>query len=395
MSRIIKTIPRSAGVYASAGITVADILAKIGEIKGGFDSFKARNEARLNAIDADLREQNSRRETARALGGGRSVGGDASEARKGFLAAASGRVNAALTTGSNPDGGYLIPTEIDRTIGQLVQVDSTMRRLARVISTNRESYVRLYNLKGTEANWVTETEARSETAGPKFAKLEVPVCELVAQPVSTQQLLDDAMIDVASELEQDIALAFSQKENTAFVNGDGVKQPKGFLDYTKVANASFAWGKLGFVTTGEAAGFAATTASVSPADCLINLIYSLKSGYRTNAVFVMNTSTVAIVRKFKDNDGRFLWVDSIAAGQPPTLLGYPVYVEDEMPSIEANAFPIAFGDFSRGYVIVDRTGMRMLIDPYTSKPFVKFYTTRRVGGGVQDFNAIKLLKIAV
>lgn len=391
MTRFI-SIPRSARVFASANPSIADVLAKVGEVTSAAKAFQTRFTARLDAIDAELRDQNSRRETAKALGAGAPHHGDA-EARRAFLEVATGRVQAASTS-DGPDGGYLVPTEIDRVIRRLIQNDSVMRTIARIVPTTRESYTRLFNVGGTEAFWVTEKEARGDTANAKYAKLETKCFEMFTQPAATQQILDDAMLDMPSELERDIALAFGQTENAAFVSGDGVKEPKGFLDYNTVANASWAWGKLGFVATGDASGFVTTTASVNPADCLIDLVYSLKSGYRRNASWLMNSNTVAIVRKFKDNDGRFLWSDSIVPGQPPTLLGYPVYVEEEMPNVGAGEFPIAFGDFARGYVIVDRFGTRLLIDPYTQKPWVKFYATRRVGGGVDDFAAIKLLKVA-
>lgn len=392
--RFFKNIPRTAGIYANANPSIADILAKTGEIKGAFEAFKSRIDARLDAMDADLREQNSRRETAKALGGGASRV-DISAVRKEFLSVAAGRVQAALTTSNNPEGGYLVPTEIDRSIGRLIEDESALRRIATVRPIETDEYSRLFNLKGTEAAWVTETESRPDTANSKYAKLTYKAHEMYAQPAATQQVLDDSDPMIASEIEIDIASAFADLESAALINGSGAKTPHGLIGgYNAVANSSWVWGKLGYVATGDASGFVTTTASVSPADCLINLIHSLKAGYRRNAAFLMNDSTAAIVRKWKDNEGRHLWVDSLALGEAPTLLGYPVYTDPNMPDVAAGETPIAFGDFKRGYLIVERKGIRLLIDPYTAKPWVKFYATRRVGGGVQDFAAIKLLKIA-
>lgn len=396
MSRSLLNVPRSARIFASASPSLADLLTKVGEINGAFKAFQAKIGARIDAIDADLRDQNSRRETARVLGGDRSFSdADISAVRAEFLNVAAGRVQAALSTANNPEGGYLVPTEIDRSIGRLIDDVSAMRRISRVIQIQSDEYSRLFNLQGTEAAWVSETESRTDTANSKYAKLTYKAYEMYAQPAATQQVIDDSDPNIASEIEVDIATAFVDLENAAFINGSGARTPHGLIGgYNPVANTSWVWGKLGFVKTGDSAGFVTTTASVSPADCLINLIHSLKPGYRRNASFLTNDTTAAIVRKWKDADGRFLWQDSLALGVPPTLLGYPVYIDANMPDVAAGEFPIAFGDFARGYLIVERQGTRLLIDPFTAKPWVKFYATRRVGGGVHDFAAIKLLKVA-
>lgn len=384
-----------APVQASASAeqpTLADVIVKAGAIS----SQVARFETRVAACERELKDINSKRETAKVLGGSAAYGDDdISAVRKEFLAVAAGRVQAALTTSNNPEGGYLVPTEIDRSIGRLIDDVSAMRKIASSKTITTDEYSRLFNLKGTEAAWVSETESRPDTANSKYAKLTYKAFEMYACPAATQQVLDDSDPKLASEIEIDIATAFGDFENAAFINGSGTKAPHGLIGgYTAVANASWQWGKLGYIATGDASGFVTTTASVSPVDCLINLVHSLKAGYRRNASFLMNDSTAAVLRKMKDNDGRHLWVDSIAKTTPPTLLGYPVFTDPNMPDVSAGEFPIAFGDFQRGYLIVERQGIRLLIDPYTAKPWVKFYATRRVGGGVQDFNAIKLLKVA-
>jgi HK97 family phage major capsid protein len=214
--------------------------------------------------------------------------------------------------------------------------------------------------------------------------------ELYAMPAASQTLLDDSVVDIEQWLADEVQAEFAAQEGAAFINGDGVAQPKGFLDYTIVAEGTQAFGELGFIATGVSGGFAAT----DPADKLLDLIYTPKQAYRANGRFVMNRSVVGAVRKFKDADGNYLWQPALEAGKPATLLGYPVTEAEDMPDIGANSHSIAFGDFQRGYLVVDRQGVRVLRDPYTAKPYVLFYTTKRVGGGVQDFDAIKLLKFA-
>jgi len=196
------------------------------------------------------------------------------------------------------------------------------------------------------------------------------------------------MVDVDSWLAQEIEIAFAEQEGKAFVSGDGADKPKGFLAYPMIAHDAWVWGKIGTVSTGDTAGFS----KKEPYDSLIDLIAALKPGYRQNATFVMNRRTQSVLRKFKDTTGEYLWRPSLSAGQPATLLSFPVVEVEDMPDVGADKTPVAFGDFRRGYVVVDRSGVRVLRDPYSLKPYVLFYTTKRVGGGVQDFEAIKLLK---
>jgi HK97 family phage major capsid protein len=184
--------------------------------------------------------------------------------------------------------------------------------------------------------------------------------------------------------------AFAEQEGAAFVNGDGTNKPKGFLASTIVADSAWSWGNLGYVASGAAGAFAAA----SPSDALVDLVYSLRAGYRQNASFVMNRKTQSAIRKFKDAQGNYLWQPPASAGAPATLMGFPLVEAEDMPDIAANALAIAFGDFRRGYLVVDRAGIRILRDPYSAKPYVLFYTTKRVGGGVQDYAAIKVMKFA-
>lgn len=303
-------------------------------------------------------------------------------------------VQAGLSTQSDPDGGYVVPVEMEQAIDRVLGVDSAMRGLARVQRVSAQEYKKLVNTGGADAGWVGEKESRPETATPRLAALTFSPAELYANPASTQTALDDASMDLAAWLADEVSIAFSEQEGAAFISGDGVEKPRGLLSYPIVKKDAWAWGKLGYVATGAAGGFKPTTAADSPADSLIDLVYSLKRGFRQGAAFLMNDMTQATVRKFKDAEGNFLWQPALTAGQPATLLGYSVETDDNMPDIAAGALPIAFGDFRRGYMIVDRIGVRVLRDPFTNKPHVHFYTTKRVGGGVQNFQAISLLKVA-
>lgn len=310
--------------------------------------------------------------------------------RKGEAHELRGLEAKALSTQPDPDGGYLVPAETERMIDRIVSEVSPIRAIAGIRQIGSSSYKKPFALGGLQTGWVGETEARPQTATPSLAEIEFPAMELYAMPAATPTLLDDAAVNIDQWLAEEVQTAFAEQEGAAFVAGDGVKKPRGFLDYERVADSAWEWGKLGFVATGNEGAFPPS----NPGDKLIDLIYAVKSGYRANARFVMNRSTQAAIRKFKDTDGNYLWQPGLAAGQPPTLLNFPVTEAEDMPSIAADAPAIAFGDFRRGYLIVDRLGIRVLRDPYSAKPYVLFYTTKRVGGGVQNFEAIKFLQFS-
>ena len=235
---------------------------------------------------------------------------------------------------------------------------------------------------------MAETALRPETDAPVLSELKFDAMELYAMPAATSALLDDTAVDVDEWLADEIEAVFAEQETKAFVAGTGNGQPKGFTDYTTVAESSWSWGNLGYIATGAAGAFPATGAF----DKLIDLVYTLKAGYRQNATFVMSRSTQAAVRKMKDTEGQYIWAPPSVPGTRATLLNFPVVEAEDMPEIGTDSLSIAFGDFRRGYLIVDRQGLRILRDPYSAKPYVLFYTTKRVGGGVQDFDAIKFLK---
>ena len=287
-----------------------------------------------------------------------------------------------LSAGTGSEGGYTAPAELDRLIEARLTASSPMRQIASVRQTSSGTYQKPISL-GVEAQWVSETAARTETTTNGLSLIEFPAGELYAMPAATQALLEDSFADVDVWLADEVEASFSAQESAAFVSGDGVGKPKGFLDYPIVADASHTWGQIGSV----AGDFTAADA----AEQLIDLIYAPKSQYRANGRFVMNRRTVSAVRKLKDADGRYLFAPG-TGGEPATLLGYPVTEIEDMPDIGAGNAAIAFGDFKRGYLIADRQGARVLRDPYSAKPYVLFYTTKRVGGGVQNFDAIKVMQ---
>jgi len=294
----------------------------------------------------------------------------------------------ALSVGSDPDGGYLVPDETETTINRVLKDISPIRAIAGVRQVSASVYKRPFAISGLDTGWVGETAARAQTATPTLSELSFPTMELYAMPAATASLLDDSAVNIDEWLAEEVRIAFAEQEGTAFITGDGVNKPKGFLTYPTIANASWLWGNIGTIATGVSGAFPASAAG----DVLIDLAYAVKASYRANAQFVMNRSTQAQVRKLKDGDGTYLWQPSPEPGQAPTLMGFPVTEAEDMPDIGADSLSIAFGDFRRGYLIVDRVGIRVLRDPYSAKPYVLFYTTKRVGGGVQDFDAIKLLK---
>lgn len=300
-------------------------------------------------------------------------------------------VKAELSTLSDPDGGYVVPEEMSNTIDRVVGTVSAMRSLATVMTISTDTFKKLVNMGGAGAGWVGEKEERPETATPTLRELVFNTAEIYANPAATQTLLDDARVDIAAWLANEVSITFAEQEGDAFINGDGVKKPRGLLAYDSVANSTYAWGKIGFVKSGAAAAFSDT----DPADALISLFYALKQQYRNGASWLTSDAVMETIRKFKDGQGNYLWAPPAGPANVATILGKPVATDDNMPALAANAFPVAFGNFSRAYLIIDRFGIRVLRDPYTNKPYVHFYTTKRVGGGVQNFEAVKLLKCAL
>lgn len=293
----------------------------------------------------------------------------------------------AMSTSVAADGGYLVAPQMADSIQGVLLGAASIRAVATVVNVDASAYDVLIDRTEAGAGWASETAAVTETGTPQIERITIPLHELSALPKTSQRLLDDAAFDIEGWLAARIAEKFARAEAAAFVSGNGVDKPKGFLDYGKVANASWAWGSLGFIVS-------ASATTVTSTDPLVDLVYALGAEYRAGASFVMNSKTTGVIRKLKDADGRYLWSDGFAAGEPARLLGYPVLIAEDMPDIGAGAHPIAFGNFARGYTIAERPDLRVLRDPFSAKPHVLFYATKRVGGAVSDFAAIKLLRIA-
>ena len=377
-----------------------------------FEEFKSANDERLTAIersradvlleekvdriDRALAEQKTMIERGALAGRRPGLAADPAVSeqktawsaylRRGDISALTQFEAKALSVGSDADGGYIAPPELDRMIESRLRQVSPMRAIATVRTTGANVFKKPISLTAAGSGWAAETGARTQTTSPTLALLEFPTAELYANLAATQTLLDDSFVNLEEWIAGEVEEAFAGQERAAFVSGDGDDKPRGFLDYDKVAEGSHVWGKIGYVVTGADGAFAAT----NPVDKVIDLIYAPKAQYRQGARFVMNRKTVSAVRKLKDGDGRYVWEPNDAGGA--TLLGYPITELEDMPDIGTDSFSIAFGDFARGYLIVDRAGVRVLRDPYSAKPYVLFYVTKRVGGGVQNFDAIKALK---
>ena len=292
----------------------------------------------------------------------------------------------ALSVGSDPDGGYVVYPDMSGRIVTRIFETSPMRAYASIQTISTDALEGLFDLNEASSGWVGETDSRPVTSTPQLGKWRIPVYEMYAKPQATQKLLDDAANNMEAWLASKVSEKFARQESTAFVTGDGVNKPRGFLTYSSGTTLP---GTIEQLPTGASGAFAADP---NGADVMINALYGLKAQYRANATWFMNRVTLRQVRRLKDGDSAYLWAPGIAAGQPSTLLGYPVASFEDMPDPASNSLSVAVGDMREAYQIVDRIGIRTLRDPYSAKPYVEFYTTKRVGGDVVNFEAIKLIK---
>ena len=297
----------------------------------------------------------------------------------------------AMSVGSDPDGGYLVPADVSGRMVEKIFESSPMRQVADVQVIGRDALEGITDKDEANSGWVAEMGTRGTSATPTIARWRIPVHEQYAMPEVTQQLLDDAAVDVEGWLLRKSADKFARTENTAFVAGDGVGKPRGFTTYTTAATAdsSRAWGTMEHVVTGTAASYGTSTDGF---DKLISLVHKMKAAYRTGAQWAMSRATLGTTRTIKDSNGNYVWLPATTAQQNSSLLGYGVTEMEDMPAIGTNALAVAFGNFKLGYQIVDRQGIRLLRDPYTNKPYIRLYQTKRVGGDVLHFEAIKFLK---
>ncbi|MCD2164289.1 phage major capsid protein [Comamonas koreensis] len=390
---------------------MTDINKTIEDLGRSFEEFKSTHTQELNAlkagnstadfqakqdkINADIDRLQQEVEDAHTkiaaaqMGAGGGSGPKDKEYSDAFSAhMKKGDVQAALNKGADAEGGYLTPTEWDRTITDKLVLVSPMRQICGVQTTSKNAYTKLFNMGGTASGWVGETAARPETATGTLQPMTITTGEIYANPAATQQILDDAEINLEAWLAGEVQTEFAKQEGLAFLSGDGVNKPKGLLTYvTGGTNATaHPFGAIAQVNSGAAA--AITT------DGIVDIVYSLPSAFTGNARFIMNRKTQGLVRKLKDGQGNYIWQPSYVAGQPATLAGFAVTEVPDMPDVAANANAVMFGDFKQGYLIVDRIGVRVLRDPYTKKPYVLFYTTKRVGGAVVNPECMRSLKIA-
>lgn len=396
-------IPRALRSMPRAETT--DPKALIGQLNNAFKDFKADHYGRLESLENSIEDLYLRNASERLGGSGGEIAGDpeysqvfASYFKRGDAEGEVKRLNgegwranvqAAMSVGTDSDGGYLAPVEWDRRIRQALVNVSPMRRLAEVKVTTVNAYSTVWNNAQWGSGWVGETATRPQTTSANLSPITFAHGEIYAQPAITQRLLDDAGLNMEQWLASEVQNEFARQEAIAFISGNGTNKPFGLLQYVPggAAESEHPAGTLGITNSGDAA-------TIPNTDILVDFTYELGAPYRQNATWLMNGQTAAFIAKMKDGDGNYIWRESLTAGQPSQLLGRPVEIDEGMPNIGAGNLPIAFGDFRAGYVINDRTGIRVLRDPYTAKGFVLFYATKRVGGGVQDPNAIRLLQIA-
>lgn len=397
--------------FADAGNTAPDVGALLAELNSSFAAFKdskekeiaalqqgseeakassAKAEAEISKLQASIDDLAVQMAASQMNGGAGKLDKEAQAAVDAtVLFMKSGEVRADLKKSDDSNGGYLVPKEWDRTITDRLRAVSPLRKLFKVRPTSKPKFSRLYNMHGAGSGWVGEEADRAKTNTPTFKSLDFETGEIYANPAATQQMLDDAEINLEAFLADEVKTEFSVSESQAFISGDGQNgKPNGLLTYAEGGtNATkHPFGAIKVVKSGNAASVTA--------DSIIDLVYSLPAEFSQGACFMMNRKTLAAVRKLKDGQGNYLWQPSYQQDQPSTLCGYPVYEVADMPDVAANALCIAFGDFKRAYMILDRKGVSILRDPYTNKPFVQFYTTKRVGGGVDNPEACVLLKVA-
>lgn len=299
----------------------------------------------------------------------------------------------AMSVGNDPNGGYLVLPALSNSMATKIFDQSPMKRLARVETIDSgDSWEEVIDKDEPDAEWVAETQSRSETDTPEVGKHVVSLHEIHASPKVTQKLLDTSQYNVGAWLEGKVADKFGRTEGVSYISGNGVGKPFGLLSGTPVitGDATRAWGTLQYVATGVSGDFAAS----AKGDKLKDVLYSLRAPYRKGASWLMNSNTASAIDKFKDGQNNYIWNTGMTAGAPPSLLGYPVEFDENMPDVSAGTFPIAFGNFKLGYVVIELNGIRVLRDPFTAKPNVVFYTYKRVGGDISNSEAIKLLKTA-
>jgi HK97 family phage major capsid protein len=396
--------------------TVEEIKALIESQGTAWEQFQRKHASDMAEVRGDLDKVMARKNRAGLFGGGdgnESLSSDGveklSQAIKSLYAGNENKANelfsgcveskAGMSANDDPNGGFFVIPGFTSSIIKIAAEISPISRMARTvnISTGLRYEEPVDKDNTAPANWVGETTSRNDTTTPQLAAFGCDLNELQAMPKATQTLIDQSGRDIIGWLQGKVGDSFGLAESDAFHNGSGVAKPRGFFTYPTAATAdkTRAWGTIEIVGTGASAAFPTASSSVNQGDCLQKLIGALKVQYRQGASFLMSRETGAVVSQLKDaTTGRWIWTDSLVQGQPATLLGYPVELSEDMPAIGAGTLSIAFGNFSKAYTIVRRPGIRFLPDPYTDKPNVRLYAFERVGGGVHNFEALKLLSFA-
>lgn len=403
------------GVVGRVRADASDPKALFAELNKAFEEFKAKNDEQLDAkfkdvvrseeiekindhlakVQAAMEDQARKLEAAQiGVSGDRKI--DDPEYTKAFasyMRTEDTSVQASLKKTPDSDGGFTAPVEWDRTITDKLVIVSPARQVFDVQQVSGTGFKKVFNLRGQASGWVGETDARPETNTSTFGSMTYSFGELYANPAITQQMLDDSEVDLEMWLAGEVDTDFAYQEAIAAVSGNGTNKPTGMLTYAAGGtNAGVhPLGSIAVTNSGLAAALPADTAG---ADVIMDLIYSLPTELSQMAGFIANRNTIKVIRKLKDGDGNYLWQPSFQAGEPATVAGYAMREYAAMPNIAANALPVAFGDLKRAYALFDRKGVTVLRDPYTNKPFVHFYTTKRVGGGLLNPEFVKLLKIA-
>jgi HK97 family phage major capsid protein len=379
----------------------------IDEVRGIIEDQAARTRARIKSFETDLgavkRQMDAIEEKAGRPAAGIYRGPESDDEykaafdrwiRKGDASALDALQRKAMNSGTDTEGGYLVLPEMDRTIDRIATTVAAMYRLADVVTIGSNRWEKVVKTSGMAMRRVAEGSGGGETTAPQYAKIGIDVHTAEVEPWVYNETLEDSFVNLEQDLSDEAGVSFAEGGGVEFITGNGVGKARGFLSYDIVANASYAWGKLGYIASGASGAFATPTATLSPVDALIELVHALKAQYRSGAAFLMNNETASLCRKFKDPEGRYIWTEGLTEGQPPRLLGYPVEIDDNMPAIAANSYSVAFGNFKRGYVIVNRTGTTLIRDNITTKGQTKFNFRRRFGGGVKHFEAIKVMKFA-
>lgn len=372
------------------GKAVADINAELAKINGEFKKIGeditelAKKSARPQFVSADGKKQL----TAEQLEHKQAM---AHYLRKGDEGNLRELERKAMSSNSDPDGGYIVDEEMDSEIDRIAATVCAMRTVANVRTIGKSSYEKIVKTRGVSGGWLAEAADSSESTENQYSKIEIPAFKAYAEPWVPNELLEDAFYDLEADIVSEAGLTLAETEGSAFITGNGVGKPRGIAAYSTVANASYAWGSVGYIASGASGAF--TTSA--PADKIVNLQHALKSVYRPGAVFMMNDATLGTVRQMKDGSGSYyLWQPDPLVGFGGRFLGSPVVIDDNFADIAANSLSIAFGNMKRAYTIVDRRGIAIIRDNVTKKGVTKFHVSKRVGGGITNYEAVKLMKFA-